>query len=85
MLNDIRNLKGEEATKYFFKEEEDYKAFYSTYYLDMSDYKNQPTLKDDPNILDLEWDFSGYHSPKYSPTLPYAFYVPSYFYDGDFF
>ena len=85
MLNDIRNLKGEEAIKYFFKEEEDYKAFYSTYYLDMSDYKNQPTLKDDPNILDLEWDFSGYHSPKYSPTLPYAFYVPSYFYDGDFF
>ncbi len=85
MFKDINSLSGKEALEYVFTEEEDYKAFYSTYYLDMSDYKNQPTLKDDPNIMDLEWDFSGYHSPKYSPTLPYAFYVPSYFYDGDFF
>ncbi len=85
MLNDIRNLKGEEAIKYFFKEEEDYKAFYSTYYLDMSDYKNQPKLKYDPNITDFEWEFTRYHSPRYSPTLPYAFYIPTYFYDESFF
>ena len=53
MLNDIISLSGKETLEYVFTEEEDYKAFYSTYYLDMSDYKNQPKLKDDPNIMIL--------------------------------
>ena len=85
MFKDINSLSGKEALEYVFTEEEDYKAFYSTYYLDMSDYKNQPKLKYDPNIMDLEWDFSQYHSTNASPTRPYAFYIPTYFYDESFF
>ena len=36
MFKDINSLSGKEALEYVFTEEEDYKAFYSTYYLDMS-------------------------------------------------
>ncbi len=82
MLNDIISLSGKEALEYVFTEEENYKAFYSTYYLDMSDYKNQPTLKDDSN---LGWDFTEYHSISASPTRPYAFYIPTHFYAESFF
>ncbi len=71
-------LKGEEAKEYIFEEEENYKAYYNYYYLDMSDYKNQPKLKEDKSLLD-PWSFrENFNTVKNSPIEPYAFFVLSY-------
>ncbi len=71
-------LKGEEAKEYIFEEEENYKAYYNYYYLDMSDYKNQPKLREDKSLLD-PWSFrENFNTVKNSPIEPYAFFVLSY-------
>ncbi len=60
--------------EYVFEEEEDYKAFYHTYYLDMSDYKSQPNLRE--SIREQGWDkFLEDNCIIISPTMPYAFHV----------
>ena len=50
VCKDIETLEGEEAKEYIFEEEENYKAYYNYYYLDMSDYKNQPKLREDKSF-----------------------------------
>ncbi len=66
--------------EYVFEEEEDYKAFYHTYYLDMSDYKTQPNLRE--SIRKQGWlEFLKNNSIKESPTNPFAFYIGYYFFD----
>ncbi len=85
IFEDITTLSGNAALEYVFEEEENYKSFYCVYYLDMSEYKNQPKLREDQMILECsslavlgENDFDRRNNPKYSPIDPYAFFVPSY-------
>ncbi len=78
VCKDIETLEVEEAKEYIFEEEENYKAYYNYYYLDMSDYKNQPKLKEDKSLLD-PWSFrENFNTVKNSPIEPYAFFVLSY-------
>ena len=82
VCKDIETLEGEEAKEYIFEEEENYKAYYNYYYLDMSDYKNQPKLREDKSFEDITiesiYEFDRSNNPNLSPITPYAFYLPSY-------
>ncbi len=64
--------------EYVFEEEEDYKAFYHTYYIDMSDYKSQPNLRED--IKKQGWEeFIDENCILESPTKAYALHVRFFF------
>lgn len=82
VCKDIETLEGEEAKEYIFEEEENYKAYYNYYYLDMSNYKNQPKLREDKSFEDITiesiYEFDRSNNPNLSPITPYAFYLPSY-------
>ncbi len=82
VCKDIETLEGEEAKEYIFEEEENYRAYYNYYYLDMSNYKNQPKLREDKSIGDISiesiYEFDRSNNPNLSPITPYAFYLPSY-------
>ncbi len=58
------DITGKATLEYVFEEEENYLSFYDVYYLDMSEYKNQPKLREDKNIFNLTtFDNSLRHNP----------------------